>query len=163
MANQAFESWRYVAEMTQPTRRRADQSVPELAEQLGVSPSLVFQWGEPDGRRLHADMIPALTEATGDTLLVEWLNEACGLVAVAAPGGPVDAAAIGQALKEFGAFIATMASAIEDGRVTRTEMDRISREGWEVLCCVVGLMEAARESMRARRPDGRARTLRETA
>lgn len=127
------EIWAIVREMTQPTRRRSKLSVSQIADGLRVPVSTLYQYGEPDKMRFPADLIAPLTEATGDTLLIESLAIDCNGVFSLLPSCKKSSEQIGKSIAEFGEFIQEFGTALADNTITEDELERIKREGNEAI------------------------------
>jgi len=59
----------------------SENSLPQIAEQLGVQEYVLYEWADPaKPRRFPLALVLALTRITGDTRLIEHLAAQAGLV-----------------------------------------------------------------------------------
>ena len=136
-----------------------DRSSPkQVAEDLGVSVSLVYKWAEPpeqgSGAANPLDRIDGLLQSTKDPRIVEWLcNRAGGFFVrnptMAKPGAYAVVPATNKIVQEFADMLGVIASAALDNSITPTEANKI-RDRWEdlksvtenfVTCCEKGNFE----------------------
>jgi hypothetical protein len=112
----------------------------EIAADLGLSPSMIYKWGEPNkagsGTGNPLDRIEALLNSTGDHRLVQWLCERAGGFFISNPKNtshphhliPVT----NQIVQEFAGLLHLIAAAAADEQVSPQEAGRI-RARWEEL------------------------------
>ena len=131
----------------------------QIAEDLGVSVSLVYKWAEPpeqgSGAANPLDRIEALLQSTKDPRIVQWLcNRAGGFFVrnptMAKPGAYAVVPATNKIVQEFADMLGVIASAALDNNITPMEANKI-RDRWEdlksvtenfVTCCEKGNFEA---------------------
>lgn len=100
-----------VRQMTQP-RAGGELSVEQVAEELRVSPALVYKWGEDDERHhFPANLVAPLTQLTGDARLIEYLCRRCDGVFVELPRGCRDLDVARKMVGEFAHALDAFASA----------------------------------------------------
>lgn len=108
----------------------------ELADSMGVGTETV--------RRYHTDpvynpplpRVPDLNNAYGNDILIQWLARKCGGVFVRITGlrSPAELQKeIAILTKEFSDVLKVHAEAIEDGKLTDEELERIHKEAEELL------------------------------
>lgn len=116
--------------------------VKHLADALDLSEPFLYKWCQPDGGKATGGWNPlegitAITQASGDVSLVQWLCQQCGGYfapnPTAQPGMPPDLLpATGNVMREMGALQLSVAVAVLDHRVSRAEAAEI-RQRWEDL------------------------------
>lgn len=146
-----------VAMMLKPSLGRAKLKLDAFATRMGLSPVTLYQYAE--GRRdLPAKLIPPLTHATRDLLLVEELAVACGGTFVPLPNGEsLETHSMRRVIKEFAQLVDAACDAMEDGKVTPREADRVQREGMQAIQAIQRLLS----EVRAQAPlNGKRRTTR---
>ena len=108
----------------------------EIADDMGIGTETV--------RRYHTDptynpplpRIPELNRAYGNDILIQWLSRKCGGVFIRVNGihSPADLQKeIALLTKEFSEVLKVHAEAIEDGKLTDEELERIHKEAEELL------------------------------
>lgn len=114
-----------------PTRR--------LAEELGISYSMLMNASNPDQPefKLQARLIVPITKLTGDTRLIEFLAQACGLIVMTLPETRPRESELHSELalsaRRFGDLVSQLGDALADGRVSVVEAKRVEREGRALL------------------------------
>jgi hypothetical protein len=113
----------------------------QIAEEMGVSVSMVYKWAEPPGQGSGAtnplDRIASLVKAIRDTRIVEWIcAQADGFFIknpkIARLRSYAVVPATNQVVQEFAEMLSVIASAAVDNNITSAEADRI-RSRWEDL------------------------------
>jgi hypothetical protein len=113
----------------------------QVAEEMGVSVSMVYKWAEPpeqgSGATNPLDRIASLMNAINDTRIVEWIcAQADGFFIknpkIARLRSYAVIPATNQVVQEFAEMLSVIASAAVDNNITSTEADRI-RSRWEDL------------------------------
>ncbi len=133
----------------------AECGVKAVAEYLGVSPSALYNQMNDESR---VDILARFVEfvsACGNDIAVEWACAELNGIFVKNPDvlverGDADVAgSVPEALREFGDVIGEIGAALEDGRVTPQEAERIRCE-WDslkillekfVLSCEMGFLD----------------------
>jgi hypothetical protein len=131
----------------------------QIANDLGVSVSLVYKWAEPPGQGSGAanplDRVDALLQSTRDPRIVQWVCHRAGGFFVrnptmAKPGTYAVVPATNKIVQEFADMLGVIAGAALDNSITSEEANKI-RERWEdlksvtesfVTCCENGNFEA---------------------
>ena len=130
-----------------------------IADDLGVSISLVYKWAEPpeqgSGAASPLDRVDALLQSTKDPRVVQWICHRAGGFFVrnptmARPGAYAVIPATNTIVQEFADMLGVIASAALDNSITSGEATKI-RDRWEdlksvtesfVTCCEKGNFEA---------------------
>jgi len=116
----------------------------QIAEDLGVSISLVYKWGEPpeqgSGTANPLDRIDGLLRSTNDPRIVQWICHQAGGFFVrnptmAKPGAYAVIPATNRIVQEFADMLGVIASAALDNSISPAEAEKI-RSGWEDLKAV---------------------------
>ena len=134
----------------------------QVASELGVSLSLVYKWSQPNtelgsGSRNPLDRVAALSEATCDHGIIQWLCEKAGGYFVRNPESSCNEGfevmpATTEIVAQFGALLSEISRAAEDDSITHDESEKI-RKIWEALkgytegfvsCCEEGDFEKIR-------------------
>ena len=112
-----------------------------IAEEMGVSVSMVYKWAEPPAQGSGAtnplDRAAALVKSTGDARVVEWI---CGHAEgffiknpkVGRPRSYAVVPATNRVVQEFAEMLSVIAGAAVDNDITGDEAERI-RSRWEDL------------------------------
>ncbi len=139
----------------------------QVAEELGLSLSMVYKWAEPaseggSGTANPLDRVAALLEATKrDPRIVQWLCERAGGFFVNNPVGGRGRAyelvpATNAIVREFADMLSVIATAAVDSQISPMEAERI-RARWEdlkrvtesfVRCCEEGDFAPIRDEPR---------------
>lgn len=94
-------------------------------------------------------LIPVM-EATGSTRALDYLAGAMGAVVIRLPrpghGHPTTERDAVAAVREFGELMAAVGDALDDGRITPEERQRITREGYEALQSIMALVKRVEET-----------------
>ncbi len=119
-----------------------DRNPKQVAEEMGVSLSLVYKWAEDDtgggsGALNPLDRVEALWRATGDERIVEWLcGQAGGFFVKNAIGTRGQSfhlvPATNQVVQEFAMMLSVVARAALDNSINAAEAEQI-RSRWEKL------------------------------
>ena len=130
-----------------------------IAEDLGISVSLVYKWAEPpeqgSGAANPLDRVDALLRSTKDPRIVQWICHRTGGFFVrnptmAKPGTYAVVPATNKIVQEFADMLGVIAGAALDNSITAEEANKI-RDRWEdlkavtesfVTCCENGNFEA---------------------
>jgi hypothetical protein len=131
----------------------------QVAEDLGVSVSLVYKWAEPpeqgSGAANPLDRVAALLHSTNDPRIVQWIcHEAGGFFVrnptMSQPGSYAVVPATNKIVQEFADMLGVIAGAALDNNISPQEAGKI-RDRWEdlkavtehfVTCCEKGNFEA---------------------
>jgi hypothetical protein len=141
--------------------------VKRLASELGLSPSMIYKWAEPNsgsgsGTPNPLDRVETLIECSQDRRVVQWICQRAGGFFIANPktNKPHPAfliPATNDIVQEFADLLAVIATAAADNRITPTEAGQI-RERWEelksvteefVACCEQGNFSTFKEHAEA--------------
>lgn len=131
-------------------------SAKQVANDLGLSLSMIYKWAEPDdhdgsGTANPLDRIEALWRSTGDTRLLQWICERAGGFFIQNPQTTKPhpdylIPATNEIVQEFADLLSVIAFAAADNQVTSKEAATI-RARWEelktvtesfVVCCENG-------------------------
>jgi hypothetical protein len=124
----------------------------EIAAEIGLSPSMIYKWAEPNaagsGVGNPLDRVEALLQSTGDHRLAQWICERAGGFFILNPKNtphphhliPVT----NQIVQEFAGLLHLIAAAGADEHVSRKEAGQI-RARWEELKSVTEGFVAACE------------------
>lgn len=149
-----MEPWPIIREITQPTRGRSKFSVAQVADRMGVSPSLVYKWGEPDGVPLPSEKIGLFTKSTEDTLLISRICEDSGGAFVGDPIDPAKPEHVSDILSAFSEFLSELGNNMSVVRADK--LSRLREYGRHIIELIHGVI---RESERVH--PARCQTLRE--
>ena len=118
------------------------QDVKRIAPELGLHPSTLYKWCEPDGGKTSGALNPlermaALIRAANDLRPLHWLCELFDGYFVRNRKGPKHAPEDllpeeNHVIREFGELMLLMSKAVEDGNITVGEA-RAIRSEWERL------------------------------
>jgi len=146
--------------------RAINRQTVEHARRLHVSTSLVHKWQEPStdytdsGAYNPLDRIETIIETAlslgvspADALApLYFLAERFGQIVIPIPKTEYNAsAASGELLKtvqEFGDLASEASKALQDGKITWQEYDRINREAWELIRQVAVFLRVVESSVR---------------
>ena len=115
-----------------------------IAEDLGISVSLVYKWAEPpeqgSGTANPLDRIDALLRSTKDPRIVQWICHRAGGFFVrnptmAKPGAYAVVPATNKIVQEFADMLGVIANAALDNSISTGEAGKI-RDRWEDLKAV---------------------------
>jgi len=120
------------------------------AEELGISYQLLVNTANHDLKqpRLHADRVVALTKASGNFALLDYMEQACGRVAMTIP--PHDSSARDlmraavEASSRFGGLAQDIAAALHDERITAAEAAGIEEAGYRAAQAIMAAIAAAK-------------------
>lgn len=130
-------------------------SVEAMAEQLIMAPSYLYRAVTPDpdtegpeasGVRFPLRQLIPLIRITNDFQALDYIERALGRVGVPIP--PVQESSLPgdicrgsiTAAAEFGALMRELEYAIEDGRVTEGECERVGAAGWEAIQAIMAMI-----------------------
>jgi len=133
----------------------------EIADDLKLSISMIYKWGEPcaagSGIGNPLDRMEALLKSTGDNRLVQWICQRAGgffiLNPKSTPHPHYLIPATNQIVQEFADLLAVIATATGDDRISPGEAKQI-RARWEelktvtegfVACCEQGNFDHIRQ------------------
>ena len=131
--------------------RESPVPVKHLAEQLGISYSMLSNAGNPELEefKLQARLLIQLTLMTGDYRLLDFLEMSCGRVALDLPAIQREAGAVAPLVAEstsaFGQVLATTGEALRDGQVDRIEIKRLEKSIDRHLQAVMELKQALQQ------------------
>lgn len=116
----------------EPTRGRSRLSTAAIAARCGLAASTLYDY--TNGRDLPARLIPVITHATSDFVLIESVCEACGGYFVPLPKGSCsETETLVAHIKEHSEFILAWSNALADGRVDEAELAAVDRELIEMI------------------------------
>ena len=108
-----------------------------LAVRLGKNPgSFCHELTHTGSAKLGLVDAVKLTLLTGDRRILNAYAAECGCLVVLMPehaAGIDSFAQLADDIREFGEFVASVADAVRDGRVTANELARVQREGADVI------------------------------
>jgi len=118
----------------------------KVAEDLGLSLSMIYKWAEPpeagagSGSTNPLDRIDALLNCTDDRRLIQWICQRAGGFFILNPktNKPHPSyliPATNEIVQEFADLLAVVAAAAADNQITQKEAKQI-RVRWEDLKCV---------------------------
>jgi len=130
-----------------------EHSVEQLAQELGMSPSWVYQAMNPLSQtRFAAEQIPVINALVGGRLMVrvgelsEHILIPCHLVEEMER----DCSSVGRIVKEFGEFMAVSGESLVKESITESEANRIWNEASDVAVNVMGFAKAAKRVAKRR-------------
>lgn len=113
-----------------------------IADDLGVSLSLVYKWAQEQsdlgsGSRNPLDRLKGIIDATGDLNILRWLCEASGGYFVRNPESHCDDGyqvlpATSEILRQFSQMVNKISEAALDASITEDEAEEI-RQCWDIL------------------------------
>ena len=110
-----------------------------MAENLGISYSYLANAGNPDLEEFQFPLrllIP-LIHLTRDFQVLDYIEAACGRVAIELPAQDGDLCSVStelcRTIKEFGDVAREVSEVIIDGKISRTEAKAIERETMELI------------------------------
>ena len=124
----------------------------EIAADIGLSPSMIYKWGEPNtsgsGIDNPLDRVEALLKSTGDCRLVQWICERAGGFFILNPKNLPHPhhliPATNQIVQEFADLLHVIAGATVDEHISPEEARQI-RARWEELKSVTECFVASCE------------------
>lgn len=131
-----------------PNGRKADR----IAELLGKGYSTLLNElnGSIPGHKFGAMHLIPLMEATGSLRPLDYLAGAMGAVVIRLPkagqGGATTERDAVAAVREIGELMAAVGAALEDGRISKDERRRITREGYEAMQAIMTLLKRVEET-----------------
>lgn len=130
----------------------------DVAEVFNCSPTYLNNMTNSTAP-VPADLLVQTVRHLGDAHAVQELCRLAGGVYVPAPSGvDIELVSVRRALREFSELVEAVCDALEDGRVTPEEAERVEREGAEAVQAIYALIHETAERSRQTH-DGRARTL----
>lgn len=123
-------------------------SATAVAEKLDIRYStLMSQLSGHDAHKLGADMLVPIMLATGSRAPIKLMAKALGGVFVELPPAVALEDAVTQSLvasvREFGEFAAQVAQALDDGSLSREEVDRIDADGLDAVSAILQVIRRA--------------------
>jgi len=116
--------------------------------------TMMSELSDQPGHKLGANMVLPIMDLANSDEPVHFLARQRGGVFVKLPqvpgdGGPVQLAAL-KAVEEFGQLMAEVGADLADGKLTRDECDRITKEGQEAVTSIMCLLQTVGEMGRGR-------------
>ena len=118
------------------------KSPKQVAEDIGLSTSVLYKWAEPPGRAAGSgignpfDRVEALLKSTGDPRIAQWVCQHANGFFIPNPKSIPHPhyliPATNQIVQEFADLLAVIAQAAHDNEVTTSEAKQI-RARWEEL------------------------------
>lgn len=149
-----FSTPETLREALYPLVHHSPLSVEQQADQLGLSPSYIYNAANPnldnDGFHYQLRHLVPHTKLTGNTVVVDFIERQLGRVAVPvqdsiAPLSPdharMDLLAI---TKELGDVASVMQASLADDALTAAEGRKVRKELWDLITEAVKLHEALR-------------------
>jgi hypothetical protein len=131
-----------------------------LAAQMGMSATSLSHKVSPTYLTAHCspEEIVEIMDITGDDGPLEAMAAARGKLLLNAPSlgdeGGEASRVLAETVREFGAFVGEVAGDLADGKITRTELERIEREGALALASIHALLRLTERMHRAAAPHG---------
>jgi len=128
--------------------RNSPIPVRQLAEQLGISYSMLSNAGNPDlpEFKLQARLIIPLTRMTGDHRLLDFLEFSCNRVAFALDEVDLDDKGVQQLVAGnvecFGVLLQDVATALVDGSISRLEAKGLEQDIHDVVRSSLQLLQS---------------------
>ncbi len=132
-----------VREALYDTIHRSAKPLKVIADELGLSESYLTRAALPDaedsdtgtGCRFPLKKLIPLIRSTGDYTVLDTIEKALGRVGVTLPpAGKISPAGIAHqvitTVAEFGDLMREVESALDDGKITPTDLERIQAEGY---------------------------------
>ncbi len=131
-------------------RAPSGTNIKELAELFGVHTNTLNQRLQPENDRMFpVEHLGPLCLATGDYAPLKFACEQAKSVCIPLPEAIAQPYAIHRqcmdAVSRFGALMEECASALEDGRVSAEESDKLHDVGYEALRSIVLLLNKAKK------------------
>lgn len=126
--------------------------VPVIAERIGISENYLYRAALPDqedsdtgtGCRFPLKKLIPLIQTTQDFSVLDHIEQSVGRVAVRIPQGAASNSEICklamESVKEFGELMAELDSSLNDRKLTRDEVERINKEGYEAVQAIMALL-----------------------
>lgn len=123
-------------------------SAEAVAERVGLRYStLMSQLSGHDAHKLGADMLVPIMLATGSRAPIKLMAKALGGVFVELPPVSAQDDAVTRSLvasvREFGDFAAQVAQSLDDGSLSREEVDRIDADGLDAVSAILQVIRRA--------------------
>lgn len=117
--------------------------------------TLMSELSRQPGHKLGADLVLPIMDLANSDEPLHFLARQRGGVFVKLPrvtgdGGPVQLAAL-KAVEEFGHLMAEVGADLADGKISREECDRITKEGQDAVTAIMSLLQLVGEIGRAHR------------
>lgn len=107
--------------------------------------TLMSELSRQPNHKLGANLVLPLMKLTGSMEGLKYLAAGMNAVCVVMPSQEGNHPVHRQCLStvdEFGQLMRTMAQALEDGTITRTERDEIASSGYDALAAIVSLLKS---------------------
>lgn len=143
------------------TIHRNKKSVPQIAEEVGMSPGYLAKAALPDedmlgkdnpmatGCRLPAKKIVPIVRATDDYSILDVMEYQVGRVAIKLPEAIPNLKTVQlnalKAASEFGGLMREVEMSCADGVLTEREKERICKEGWEAIEAIMQIVKGCEE------------------
>lgn len=140
--------------MYEIVRRVISGKAEAVALHFGLSASAVYKWGEsPEGGGvpIPGNRIIPLCQFLEDYGIVEYLANNLGLIVFRIPAGkPTNKNydRIARLSKEFGEGIQAVGQALEDGRISKSEIAKIDKEFMEFITEAKSFLEHLRRQVK---------------
>lgn len=103
-------------------------STKELAKELNMSKESIYKWTD-GSQRNPLDRILTIIKSCDNNNIIRYLTKECGGYFIEMPKVEQNNSEIcAKAVKEFGEMLSAMSEALIDGKVDKTEYDRIYSE-----------------------------------
>jgi len=142
-----------VREALYDTIHRSAKPLKVIADELGLSESYLTRAALPDaedsdtgtGCRFPLKKLIPLVRSTSDYTVLDTIENALGRVGVTLPpAGKISPAGIAHqviaAVAEFGDLMREVESALEDGKITPADRERIQAEGFQAVQAILNLI-----------------------
>lgn len=123
-----------------------------LAENIGVSYSYLANAGNPDlpDFQFQLRYIIPLIHLTNDYQVLDYIEAACGRVAIPVPNKDIDLDTVStelcRTIKEFGDMASSTASALADSRISKSEAKNIEQETMELISQAMTFLSAVQSA-----------------
>lgn len=130
-------------------RQLLNGRVEAVAEELGKAASTVYKYGQnpnASGKIMPGNLIVPISLFLENHSLIEWMANRLGLIAYQIPDSDSDhnLNRLAMLTKEFGESLQVASEALEDGRITRAEFQRIEKEFYDLMTTAKATLEAFR-------------------
>lgn len=110
--------------------------------------TLMLELGNDKQHKLDADLVIPIIKLTESDAAINHIARELGGVFVPVPD-PADSPAclvttLADSIKEFGEFAAETAQSLSDGIISKQELIRIEKEGYEAIVAIVAMMKLAK-------------------
>lgn len=124
-----------------------------IADLLGKNyQTLMSELSRQQGHKLGADLVLPIMQKTGSTRALDFLAREMGGVFVPVPD-PADnsnslclVSTLAGSIKEFGEFATETAQNLTDAKISKQELIRIEKEGYEAIVAISSMIKLAKRT-----------------